>query len=113
MVKSKTKLNNIISKYIDAVNAVFSLDRVYLFGSYAKNTPHKWSDIDLAIVSKDFAHINSYEAMVILSKLKRNIEPAIEALPFTPKDIDNAQLGSIEYAVAKEGKIIWSTHRGK
>ena len=28
--------------------------KVILFGSYARNTPHEWSDIDLALVSDDF-----------------------------------------------------------
>lgn len=29
------------------------LDVAYLFGSYAHGTPHEWSDIDVALVSKD------------------------------------------------------------
>ena len=29
--------------------------RVILFGSYARNQAHKWSDIDLALVSDDFS----------------------------------------------------------
>jgi predicted nucleotidyltransferase len=29
--------------------------RVILFGSYARNEAHKWSDIDLALVSDDFS----------------------------------------------------------
>ncbi|MFH1223192.1 MAG: nucleotidyltransferase domain-containing protein [Pseudomonadota bacterium] len=107
MVKNKTQLKKIIKRYINAVNEVYKLDRVYLFGSYAKNKQRKWSDIDLAMVSKDFETIDSYTAMVMLARLKRDIEPAIEALPFIPEDIDNPQLGSIEYAVAKEGKLIW------
>ena len=31
-------------------------NRVILFGSYARNQAHKWSDIDLALVSDDFSN---------------------------------------------------------
>lgn len=107
MVKTEAELNKIIKKYISALSKIFSLDRVYLFGSYVKKNPHKWSDIDLAIVSKDFEHMDPYIAMVLLSRIKNKVDTSIEALPFTPKDIDSANIGSIEYAVAKEGKVVW------
>lgn len=31
------------------------INSAYLFGSYAHGNPHKWSDIDLAIISDDFS----------------------------------------------------------
>ena len=50
----------------------------YLFGSYAKGNPHKWSDIDIAIVSPDFSSSrfdNSLRLMKIASKIDLSIEP--------------------------------------
>jgi len=37
------------------------LDRVVLFGSYAKNKQHKWSDIDVAMVSDKFEGYGYYD----------------------------------------------------
>ena len=44
-----------ISDYLTECNRLgVHFKRVILFGSYARNTAHKWSDIDLALVSDDF-----------------------------------------------------------
>ena len=52
---TKKNLMKYISEYISECNRLgLQLKRVILFGSYAHNTAHKWSDIDLALVSDDF-----------------------------------------------------------
>ena len=44
-----------IHYYISECNRIgVQFKKVILFGSYARNTPHEWSDIDLALVSDDF-----------------------------------------------------------
>lgn len=44
----------IVRKFMDMVSASgLHLEKAILFGSYAKGTAGKWSDIDIALVSKD------------------------------------------------------------
>ena len=48
-------LKKYISDYIKACNQLgVRFRKVILFGSYARNTAHQWSDVDLALVSDDF-----------------------------------------------------------
>jgi len=52
---TKKDLKKYISDYIAECNKLgVHFSRVILFGSYARNTQHEWSDIDLALVSDDF-----------------------------------------------------------
>jgi predicted nucleotidyltransferase len=52
---TKKDLMIYISDYIVECNRIgVHFKRVILFGSYARNTPHEWSDVDLALVSDDF-----------------------------------------------------------
>ena len=45
-----------IKDYIKACNDLgVTFKKVILFGSYARNQAHQWSDIDLALVSDDFS----------------------------------------------------------
>ena len=37
------------------------LQRIVLYGSYARNEQHKWSDIDVALVSDSFRGIGFYD----------------------------------------------------
>ena len=48
-------LNSRIAGFVhDLAAAGYGPTRIILFGSYAKGTPHEWSDIDLAVWAKGF-----------------------------------------------------------
>jgi len=55
------------------------LKRVVLFGSYAKNTQHKWSDIDVALVADNFNGVGFYDIALfgktLIKKPFRSIQP--------------------------------------
>jgi predicted nucleotidyltransferase len=52
---TKKDLKKYISDYLAECNKLgVQFKKVILFGSYAHDTAHKWSDIDLALVSDDF-----------------------------------------------------------
>ena len=61
---------------------------VYVFGSYAKGTPRKWSDIDVAVISPKFK--NTWNAITYLrKKVPYGLGWSIEPLGFSPKDFSN------------------------
>ena len=60
------------------------IESAYLFGSYAKGTEHKWSDIDVAVISSDFLD-SRFEEGVRLMKLSCEIDTRIEPVPFRPE----------------------------
>lgn len=75
-----------ISKFIDRLNKeAFRIDAIYLYGSYAKGEPHKWSDIDIAIVSQDVPEDN-FDETVRLSVIASQIDSRIELVLFRPDD---------------------------
>ena len=53
----------------------------FLFGSYAKEMASKWSDIDLAILTKKFIG-DSFDFRFLLMKIARDIDIDIEPHPF-------------------------------
>ncbi len=57
-----------------------------LFGSVAKGTYHRWSDIDVAVVSRRFGR-DSHAERVRLMQLGDGISPRIEPHPFHPNDL--------------------------
>ncbi|MBI5194646.1 MAG: nucleotidyltransferase domain-containing protein [Nitrospirae bacterium] len=61
------------------------LERVILFGSYAKGMESKWSDIDVALVSRDFSGIGFYDRKRVNPYLIK-IDSRIEPHPFKPED---------------------------
>jgi len=65
-------------------NQGIKIDSAYLFGSFAKGTEHKWSDIDIAIISSDFSD-DRFEEGVRLMILSHDIDNRIEPVSFRPE----------------------------
>jgi len=65
------------------------IEKVFVFGSYAKGTSHKWSDIDVCIISKTFR--GKCDPLVFLWRKKRreDTEAMIEPVGFHPKNFVN------------------------
>lgn len=64
------------------------VNKAYLFGSYAKGTNQKNSDIDVCIISSSFTK-DYFAEMVKLRKYSLKIDSRIEPVPFLPKDLDD------------------------
>lgn len=61
------------------------IERAIVFGSYAKGKAGKWSDIDIALVSKDFTGVRFYDRKKI-NRCLIKIDSKIEIHPFRPED---------------------------
>lgn len=84
----KMSLKVAIAKYLAVLKENNIKPRkVYLFGSYAKRRFHADSDIDLAIVSDDLKG-RVIDDMVLLMKLRNNVDLRIEPHPFLSKEFD-------------------------
>lgn len=64
------------------------IQSAYLFGSYAKGTARKDSDIDVCVVSPTFGK-NYIDEIVELNQKADKIDIRIEAIPMTPEDFSN------------------------
>ncbi len=75
-----------IQKYIEKISKYYKIETIILFGSYAKGTENKDSDIDIAIISSDFNDIIEDGAKLI--GLTWKIDTRIEPHPITTKDYE-------------------------
>ena len=76
-------------KFVKKVQAAgIPVQTAYLFGSFAKNTAHQWSDIDICIVSKKFGK-NYFDETVKLRHLTENIDNRIEPIAYRPEDLND------------------------
>jgi uncharacterized protein len=79
------KAHNIVRKYITFLRKNnFNIEKAYIFGSYAKGRFSENSDIDLAVVFKEFS--DSFDMQVQLLKLRRKFDTRIEPHPFRASD---------------------------
>jgi predicted nucleotidyltransferase len=62
-----------------------AIEKILLFGSYAKGKPHKYSDIDLAVFSHQFTH-NHFENNYIIRFTKRLPQMQLHLYPVNEYD---------------------------
>jgi predicted nucleotidyltransferase len=79
-------------------------ERFILFGSQAHGDGAPWSDIDLIVVSKDFAAKDLRERLELLGVAAARILEPIEAFGVTPEEWDRGEWLFLKEA-AKDGVI--------
>ena len=79
----------ILIKYIKDLSKEIEIDKVIIFGSYAKNCYNKDSDIDIAIFSKNFTDSTKIEDLSFLLIKTSGLGLDIQPQPFTLDDYLN------------------------
>lgn len=84
--KKINETKKIVERFVEYLeDHNFSVSQAYLFGSFAKGNFHKFSDIDVAIVSNKFKkNWNNNEDH--LWQIRHNIDVRIEPIGYQPKD---------------------------
>ena len=98
----RTDALNIARQYASVVKTNYDCKKVFLFGSYAKGTNHEESDIDIAVILKDFE--NPMEIQLELMRLRRKIDSRIEPHPFREKDFNLSN--PVVHEILQHGKRI-------
>ncbi len=103
---SLTKVKHYIREYIEVLQKDgLPIDRVFIFGSYAKRRPGKWSDIDVCVISSRFdKKLDPYEYLWT-KRRREDVMRGIEPVGFHPKDfVDENPLA---WEIKTTGIQIW------
>jgi predicted nucleotidyltransferase len=100
----KREALEIAERYAIAVKEKFDSVKIVLFGSFAKGNFNKDSDIDIAVILKDYN--NLMDIQLDLMRLRRSIDSRIEPHPFRERDFEITN--PIVYEILKYGEDIKS-----
>lgn len=78
---------------------------IYLFGSYARGTAHKGSDVDFCVVSNAFGR-DDFKEMVAINQIAKQISAKIEAFPVAEKELKARSNPFIKEALKNGEKVI-------
>lgn len=80
-------------------------EKVYLYGSHARGVAREGSDIDLIVVSPDWASMTHRERLELLGVAAAHVLEPIQAQGFTAEEISDHQVGSFLETVLNEEAI--------
>jgi len=106
-VHDKEEVRKIAHKYADKVRLEYDPIRVILFGSYINGTPHEYSDIDIAVVFKDYTG-DWLKTWSNLFGIKNDVDMDIEPHML---DDDHDPSGFLEH-IMETGEIIYERAEG-
>jgi len=107
MVLTTDQVRTEVLRFIEAVRGHMRVERAVLFGSYAYGEPHEGSDIDLVIVSPDFAKMNRLERLEFLERIAWDSNSHhIEPVGFTQEELQNASRTSVLSEIRERGVTI-------
>lgn len=111
MVYRKDGLKKILSQFIKETKKKIPIEKVILFGSHAKGTPKKSSDIDIAVISSKFVGMNDLERIKLLldctHQIKYELPVDIETFGYTPKEYESASHFDFLGTIKETGKVIY------
>ncbi|KUG22262.1 putative nucleotidyltransferase [hydrocarbon metagenome] len=87
--KADRKIEKTVKSYLEQLELIgIHVQQAFLFGSYASGKHDEWSDIDLAIVSKDFIG-NRFEDRNKIRKITLQVNSDISPMPYRPEDFND------------------------
>ena len=96
-----------IQKYLRAVEQKgIPVKYGVLFGSYARNQQHEWSDIDLLVVSPRYDKKWTHKDWAKLWLIAADTDSRIEPIPVGEKQFKNSRDSLIIEVARREGQII-------
>lgn len=108
MVFDPRQLKEHIERYITYVKREFNVQRAILYGSYAYGTPHEGSDIDLLVLSEDFAQMAKVLRHQRLGWLAWQAgTDYIQPIGFTRKEFEQASDLSLLGEIRERGVVVY------
>jgi predicted nucleotidyltransferase len=90
MDKITPEVRDLVNQYLKKLaDNNIHVERALVFGSQAKGGADRWSDIDVAIISKDFEGVR-YKDKDKIRKITLSVSPMISPLPFRTQDFSES-----------------------
>lgn len=84
-------------------------ERVILFGSWARGTATRRSDIDLCVIWKtDLAPLDRIGKVLMILK---DAPRPVEAVAYTPKELERLEASPFVRRILEEGKVLYERGR--
>ncbi|MBI5638218.1 MAG: nucleotidyltransferase domain-containing protein [Nitrospinae bacterium] len=96
-----------IGKMAEVIVKRFHPEKIVLFGSYAKGTPGRDSDVDLLVIMRVEGSKRKKTAEIDLALADRTLP--LDVIVVTPEEAEKYRdvAGSIIYPALKEGKVLY------
>jgi predicted nucleotidyltransferase len=102
---NKKKIDKLIYLFAEELKKEIPVEKIILFGSYAKGKQNPESDIDLIVVSPAFAKGRYIAHMQYLFRKAAKISSLLEPIPATPQEVSKPDKWTLLGQIIKSAKV--------
>ena len=97
----------IVDTMVNRIVARFEPSRILLFGSRARGTDNRWSDVDLLVVMEEVA--DKRQAAIEIGRVLSDLPVGKDIVVTTPEEIARRGhlVGSVLRAALREGVVVY------
>jgi predicted nucleotidyltransferase len=110
ILKDRRPLLERIQEYVNQLDAEICVDQAFLYGSTAKGTRHRNSDVDLIVVSRSFAKMPEPKRWGLLQHRWKYKED-LETLAYTPTEFAKIKERFLMQTILQYAKDLTPTKR--
>jgi len=100
----KSQVVRLVKKFVDALKREgITIDRVILYGSYARGAVRPDSDIDVAVISKDFGKDRVEEGMTLF-RIAGKVDPRLEPVGLSTKMYEDDTWIPLVHEIREKGE---------
>ncbi|EKE00139.1 MAG: DNA polymerase beta protein [uncultured bacterium] len=103
---NRKKVNRFIEAFTRDLKSIIPVEKVILFGSYATNTNHPDSDVDLAFISPSFEGMDYLSRLKLIGSKRRYYDFAVDYFGFTPEEYENASPLTTLGEIRETGEVL-------
>lgn len=104
---NRKKLNEFIKSYAKDLELKIPLEKVILFGSYARGAEREESDVDLVFVSSAFSGMDSMARFKLIGSVRKNYSFAVDYFGFTHEELESASSLTTLGEIRETGKALF------
>lgn len=97
-----------IKLYTKTLNKRTPIDKVIVFGSFARGDTRRDSDLDLIVLSKAFKKIGFLKRLEYLSKNWKDYDLPVDIIGYTPEEFfEGAKESAVLKEAARDGIVVY------
>jgi len=100
------KVKKFVQDFAHRLKDEIEIEKVVLFGSYAKGIASAESDVDIVIISPDFAKMDTWQRFKVLDKAYQDYTYEVEYFGFTPREFGKASPLTALGEIKRTGMVI-------
>src|SRR3972149_3444312 len=110
MARAEDQIRAAVREYVRALRPAVRVQEVILYGSYVSGQAREESDIDIAVLSDDFAEMSKLEVIQVLAHRRIHCDSMLMPVGYTPEQFDDPD-NAFTREIARTGKVIYRAPR--